>query len=301
MAVHALAWRGDTPFDPSERFSPRPGDRAVFHGDFTVVYPERGTSARVFEGDVLLREIPRAEYHAEDYDYPVAIGSVDGRDVLVHCPQEYNRLEVDDLRTGERLTAGERALEDRFHSRLSISPDGRHLLVAGWVWHPYGIVQVFDLRRALDEPGHLDGDGLLSMSPCLDAEVASACWLDADRVAVATNEETLRDEDDDGVPDVDVQTLAVWSLSQARWTSVARTPEALGTIFARSGEEVLALHGHPRLLRVATGEVTAAWPEVEVPTRDGAFGVTHLESAVAAVNADGRMAVASGEEIVTLA
>jgi len=299
MAIHALAWRGDTPVDPSAGFGPRQGDRAVFHGDFAVVYPERGTSARVFEGGEPLREIPRAEYHAEDYDYPVAIGSVDGRDVLVHCPEEYNRLEIDDLRTGERLTAGERTPEDCFHSRLSISPDGRHLLVAGWVWHPYGIVQVFDLRKALTDPAHLDGAGVLPMSPGLDAEVASACWLDADRVAVATNEETLHDEDGDG-PDVDVQTLAVWSLSRAGWISVVRTAEALGTIFARSGEEVLALHGHPRVLRVATAEVTGAWPEVEVPTRDGAFGVTHMESAVAAVRADGRMAVASGPEIVAL-
>ncbi len=65
----------------------------------------------------------------------------------------YNRLEIEDARTGEPLTAGpEREPDDFFHSRLAVSPSGRYLLSAGWVWHPWGCLVVFDLRQALADP-----------------------------------------------------------------------------------------------------------------------------------------------------
>ena len=50
----------------------------------------------------------------------------------VHCPREYNRLEVEVAATGERLTPEvDRRPQDFFHSRLAVSPDGLRLLSAG--------------------------------------------------------------------------------------------------------------------------------------------------------------------------
>ena len=85
----------------------------------------------------LIRELNRSHQQAGAYDYPIALGALpDGRQILVHCPDAYNVLQIEDAATGERLTAGPREPRDVFHSRLAISPDGQHLLSAGWYWQP---------------------------------------------------------------------------------------------------------------------------------------------------------------------
>jgi hypothetical protein len=46
-------------------------------------------------------EVDRSFYHAKDYDYPAALGRLpDGREILVHCPDAYNVLEIEELATG---------------------------------------------------------------------------------------------------------------------------------------------------------------------------------------------------------
>lgn len=130
--------------------------------DLSVIYTRLRTKGRVIRDCEEIREIDRSDYQAEAYEYPVALGRLPtGREVLVHCPEAYNRLEVEDLATGERLTAGaQRQPCDFFHSRLQVSPDGRWLLSAGWVWHPLDRIEVFDLAKAMTDPGHLDGNGM---------------------------------------------------------------------------------------------------------------------------------------------
>lgn len=107
-----------------------------------------------------MRELHRSYYHAEEYDYPIALGTLpDGRDVLVHRPDHYDNPVVEDAATGER-----------------------RVLSAGWEWHPFGQVWVFDLAAALAEAVELDGIGRVSRPDGLDGEVVAACWLDGDRV-----------------------------------------------------------------------------------------------------------------------
>jgi hypothetical protein len=277
-----------------------PFDRSVSSpsGRFTVVYIERGTEALLIEGDRLVRELDRSDEHAEDFDYPVALGVLrDGREVLVHCPDRYDVLEIEDAESGERLTVGDRSPRDVFHSRLAVSPGGTHLLSAGWLWHPYGIVEVFDLDDALTDPAVLDGRGVLPLDPGTDAEVVSACWLDGDRLAVATGEEFLDDEE---TPALGPQELGVWSLSEKRWVHRNRVDFSIGTLIPR-GDTVVSLYGHPRLIDVTTGVSMAEWPAVEVSLRDGSYGVTHIPTPVAALHPDGtRLAVAQRESIAII-
>jgi hypothetical protein len=54
-----------------------------------------------------------------------------GADVLVHCPDGYNRLVIETLDRGERLASATEKAGDLFQSRLAVSPGGRHLLTAG--------------------------------------------------------------------------------------------------------------------------------------------------------------------------
>ncbi|MFI1761744.1 hypothetical protein ACH41H_06725 [Streptomyces sp. NPDC020800] len=132
------------------------------------------------------------------------------------------------------------------------------------------------------------------MEPGLDAEVVSACWLDQDRLAVATGDHVLDDEE---VPTMGPQQLGVWSLSRRRWLHRNRTAFEIGTLIAE-GSRVVSLHGHPRLIDVTTGSVLAEWPELDVSRRDGAYGVTHVRGPVAALHPDGtRLAIAQAESI----
>lgn len=315
--LHSLAWLGDELVDlvGGSRWTPEgvehppslyfgdPFDRASLSssGRHAVIYTERGTKALVLglDGPRLVRELNRTYYHAGDYDYPIALGTLfDGRDVVVHCPNNYNVLEIEDLESGRLLAAGSGS-RDVFHSRLDISPDGRHLLVAGWVWHPYGTMEVYDLGQALGDPASLDRPGVMATSPGADAEVAAACWLSADRVAVATNDEVFDDEEHAGV---EPRHLGVWSLAEQRWVHRSPARVTLGTMLPRR-DTVVSLYGHPSLIDVATGRVVDEWPDVRVPEKDGSFGVTHVPTPTAALSHDGkRLAVAQegGIAVITL-
>lgn len=293
-------WGPDGVEQPASVIHGFPFDRSVVSpsGRYSVVYAERGTKALLLDGDRLVRELNRSYYQADAFDYPVALGALqDGREVLVHCPDEYNVLEIEDAESGERLTGGERDPKDVFHSRLEVSPDGTRLLSAGWLWHPYGVVEVFDLASALTDPAVLDGRGVLPLDPGIDAEVVSACWLDGDRLAVATGEEP---RDDEETPALGPRQLGVWSLSVRRWIHRSRVDFCIGTLIAR-GDTVISLYGHPRLIDVTTGAVVAEWPTVEVPRRDGSYGVTHIPTPVVALHPDGtRLAVAQPESIAII-
>jgi hypothetical protein len=313
--AQSLVWNGDDLVDVVGgcRWSPDgveqrasvvrgdPFDRSVVSssGRYSVVYAERGTEALLLDGDRIVRELDRSYDYAEDFDYAVALGVLrDGREVLVHCPEEYNVLEIEDAESGEWLTGGERHPRDVFHSRLAVSPGGTHLLSAGWLWHPYGIVEVFDLASALTDPAVLDGPGVLPSEPGVNAEVVSACWLDDDRLVVATGDGLVDDEEN---PGLGPRRLGVWSLSAGRWVHYGRVDFPVGTLIAR-GDTVVSLYGHPRLIDVTTGAVVAEWPTVEVPQREGSYGVTHIPTPVAALHPDGtRLAVAQPESIAVIA
>jgi hypothetical protein len=105
-------------------------DRALVSpsGCFQVLYAALNTKGLVVateSGGV--REIDRSYYEAHVYEYPVAVGALpDGREVLVHCPDGYNRLAIEMLAGGERLSAATDKASDVFHSRLQLSPGGRY-------------------------------------------------------------------------------------------------------------------------------------------------------------------------------
>lgn len=318
--VRSLVWDGDDLLDPVggwRRWTPDgkehpPGrrdygsayDRAVTSpsGRWTVVYAERGTRGVLLDGRRVIRELHRDENYAEDFDYPVGLGMLaDGREVLVHCPEEYTRLEIEDVATGERLTTGERDPAGVFHSRPAVGPGGRWLVSAGWVWQPAGVVTAYDLPRALADATVLDGRGLLSHRPMIDAEADSVCWLDGDRLAVVTGEHG-GDPDDDEDDDMELgrHQLGVWSFPTGRWLYRHDLPGPIGTVLA-CGEAVLALYGHPRLFDIRTGGLVAEWPELAMPRREGSYGVTHVPTPVAAVHPDGtRVALAVEKGIAVI-
>ncbi|WP_202797082.1 hypothetical protein [Kribbella flavida] len=266
-------------------------DRAVSHRRYAVLYVERGTKAVLVKDGKLLRELNRSYYLAEAYDYPVALGTLpDGLDVIAHCPDRYNVLEIEELESGRRITTGDRDPADVFHSQLQFSPDGRRLLSVGWMWHPVGVAHVFDVERAVVVPAALDGEGLLPLATGRDADIVSACWLDADRLAVAAGDDVWGGEQ--GAV-LGPQQLGIWSFAESAWVHRHSSDRPLGALLGR-GNRLVSLSGHPRALSAETGELLVEWPEVRVPERRTSYGRTDEPSPVAALHPDGRRLAVAG-------
>ncbi|WP_203912249.1 hypothetical protein [Rhizocola hellebori] len=295
-------WRLDGTVDiPSIRRSfGLPFDRGLVSpsGRFQAVYAERGTKALLLQGGEIVRELTRDPYPcaADTIDYPIALGALsDGREVVVHCPDHPYVLQIDDAQTGQRLTDGPRDQPDVYQSRLSISPDGRRLMTAG---ERYGNdeVMIFDLDLAVRDASALDGDGIMPLDAyCTD--VAAACWLDSDRVVIATTDhEPLFDDADALGP----RQLGVWSVSQSRWLHRATVGYPMGTLIA-CGSRVITLYGHPQLLDPITGDVIAEWPDVPIGTTQGSYEDTNFPTPIAALHPDRtRLAIAEPDAITIL-
>ena len=127
-------------------------------GEVAVLYTRTGTKGVVFHDGKIVREINRSYYFADSYEYPICLWRDEGgRPLIAHCPEDYNRIEIEDAVGGERLTASEdREPNDFFYSRLQINRACTHLLSAGWVWHPLDFTGVCTLKDALSDPRHLD-------------------------------------------------------------------------------------------------------------------------------------------------
>ncbi len=278
----SLVWQGDTLVDwangggrynldgsqVGNRFSFRGFfDTAVAtsDGDYAVVYTKLNTKAVVLRNGQIIREIDRSYYCADEYEYPVALTRLNnGRAVIIHCPDAYNRLEIDDVLTGKRLTSSkQRKPSDIFHSRLSVSPDGRYLLDAGWVWHPADTVRVFDIQIALSNPSHLDGHGLLQE---IFAEESSATFAADNRLIVA-----LKGLDLEGDEPGEIRVHPLTGDAKS-----VPTRHRHGTVFSVTDTLLLALYEHPHLVDLASGDIVQRWPHISSGVRTSSIMRTDL-------------------------
>jgi hypothetical protein len=271
-------------------------------GDVVALMASTGTKCLLVASDgQLIREVNRSYYQAEAYRYPLVLCTLpDGRTGLVHCPERYNQVEVEVAVTGERLTAStDRKPVDFFHSRLAVSPSGRYLLSAGWVWHPWGCVAVYDLHRALAEPTTLDSFGeKFGLRGPEQAEVAGACFVDDD-VVVSTSPEP---NDPQGPEDLAPDMLARWSARTGTFAWRTQLDLTAGDVVPVAGH-VLALYGHPRLYDATSGELIAEWPEISTGDADSSIVWDQSFSGPARVavdEANRRFAVTDGERITII-
>lgn len=261
----SLLWSGDDLLDPITRIryladgstdsSKMIGlggvgfDRAIQSKDgrYWVVYQALGTKGVVFRDGRLIREINRSYYHADVYEYPVALIDLpDGGTGIVHCPQEYNRLEIEEIESGRCLTPRTGKLMDVFHSRLQVSPDSRYLLSAGWIWQPVDFVSVYSIEDALRSPQLLNEcDPIVSWS---------------DSVASFSNNDSLMfafmDDDAKGC------SVGRYDLGTRMTKKVADLLEPTGTIIPLGEDYFVGLYGHPKLFETSSGKVVADWPDI---------------------------------------
>jgi hypothetical protein len=304
----AAGWRryaldGSVPVSRYTRYGPG-FDAAVTApaADVVALVKSTGTKALLLEpGGKVIRELNRSYYCAEAYRYPLALFTLpDGRTGLVHCPEQYNQLEIEVARTGEQLTAGlDRDPEDFFHSRLAVSPDGRFLLSAGWLWHPLSMAEIRDLSRALQQPRVLDTTP--REDPWSQAtgitEISGACFAGQD-VVISTSA---------GEPDTDDPgrlgpcTLARWSAQQQQFTWIRRLPRTAGDLLP-FGNSILALYQCPRLYDAATGELQAEWPDLDTGQADSSivWGKAFSGPATVAIDEPGQRFAVTNRESITV-
>lgn len=214
-------------------------------GQFAVLYEALGTKGLVVHNGRVLRELNRSYYHATAYEYPLALVTLpSGRTLLAHCPDDYCRIELEDLETGARLTRRESESPDIFHSRLQFSRDGRYLLSAGWVWHPFDVAEVFEVPRVLEAPETLDKPGCLEHCKWDGGEISAAVFGERDQLILSGE-----------------GNIGVYSLTEQRFLSVAPLEEPAGTLMAM-GEYAVGFYQHPKLIELSTGRTVARWPEL---------------------------------------
>ncbi len=229
-------------------------------GRYTCIYQKHGTKALLLDQGVLIREIDRSYYLARTHEFPMALFRLpDGRDVLAHCPQRYGRIEIDEILTGERLTAlAEREGSQIFHSRLATNGAGTLLLSAGWVWHPIEIISIYDITQGLDSPATLDD--FRGIAPRTLVEIGSAAFFGDSSVMFCTTKEVYDDEDEEEV--LGPLMLAHYDLKQQAYIRTVTVGEMVGTIFPLSERYVVGLYDHPKVFDLFTGQIVHRLPEL---------------------------------------
>ena len=270
-------------------------------GEFAVIYVRQGTKGLVLRDGKIVREINRSFYCADAYEYPIALfQATSGSVMLAHCPDSYCRLELEDILSGERSpSSAERKPADHFYSRLRVSPDGRWLLSAGWFWHPWGTLALFDLAAGLRDSLTLDrapGD------PPIEGEVAAAEFMSNGHVLVSTSAETLNGEPpQEGV--IGPNALSV--IDPLTRTIVSSTPvqESVGMLMPIDSRVAVGFYGHPKLFSLQTGEVLKRWTAIDSGTQNSSISVTgETWPPIACDPVNGRFAVgdSAGLTIVNL-
>lgn len=285
--VQSLCWDGETLVDwvsggtryqldgtnhSSNIYYAHPFDSALMSssGIYTAIYKRCGTKALLLKHGKILREIDRSFYHAESYEYPILFITLpNGNDGLIHCPGNYNKLEIDDLESGLRLTNfEERKPEDIFHSRLSVSPNQQWILSAGWYWHPWGTANIYSTIDALNYPPSLDSLGLQVTT----SEVSSAAFMDDNRVIVASSEEGAMDESDaDPLGKAGPHSIGIFNIAFKQFESVAKINEPIGTLHPINSEYVLSLYLYPKLIEIKTGQIVQRWETLNTGKQQGSI------------------------------
>ncbi|MBD2767653.1 hypothetical protein IC235_07085 [Hymenobacter sp. BT664] len=228
-------------------------DRAITSADgqYAFLYQVLGTKGVLLRNGEPIREINRDEYLATGYEYPAAFATVDGVTYLVHCPLEYCRIDFENVETGELVTnIPSRQPMDRFHSRFEVSPEGGYLLSKGWLWHPWDMVELFDIRACLANPLLLDESEL---SAPTNSELCSAGFISETQVLLgASTEEVMDDEEPSVVPPGH---LAVWNFIANEFSQPLKVLAPFGNLFPIDAHRAWDLYQYPKIINLDTGEV----------------------------------------------
>ncbi|MFD3164436.1 hypothetical protein [Herpetosiphon sp. NSE202] len=244
---------------------PYPFDAAVqsASGEVVVIYQRLGTKGLVLKNGKIVREINRSYYYADSYEYPIAVlQHADLNDVLLHCPDKHNQLDLEDVATGRRLTEGwKRKPVDIFHSRLSVSPKGTWAVSAGWQWQPAHTVAIYKVDELWSEPQILDTEGFC---PPIKVDISSVSFLDEQTLLIITDEFANLNANlvDTLVQRRGAHSIGYYDLENRQFRATVQAQEIVGTAMALSERYVVGFFDHPKVFDCTTGKVVQRWPEL---------------------------------------
>ena len=259
-------------------------------GQYAAIFTSVGTKGLLLQDGEIVRQLNRDFYHAHVYLYPIAFSRLpDGREVLIHCPENYCQIEVEDVETGEVLTAvDKRESQDVFHSRFSISSNGQWLMSAGWVWHPVDVVHLYDLREALNDPKTLDGDGV---SPPGRWEISSAAFVDSETIMVASSEEFYGDDDDEEDNQPGKNNVGLWTIGASSYSASIELEHSPGTIMPICNRFVISFYEHPRLIDLKEGQTIHEWEGIVSGKQTSSITWDNLPPPIALDSKNARFAI----------
>lgn len=324
--VKSLCWDGDNLIDfadggniylldgtalRSQYFTAYDFDAALISPTrrFSAAYEKLGTKGIIFRGSKIIREINRSYYCAGSYEYPIAFFQLpDGREVIAHCPDEYNKLEIEELETGKSLTKRDSEPDDFFHSRLTVSEDGKFLLSAGWYWHPFDWVEVFNTKAILENSELLNVTSQYSnTSRMLDSssEINSACFLNNTTLLLCS--EQGAEDFDEGEPEEERRspmrpgTFGFVDLYARKLTRTVTISAKVGTMFALDDKHILGIYDHPKVIDIETGLIVQEWSELQTGQQNSSI-IHHIDKMppMAFDKANRRFAVAYDKKIHVL-
>lgn len=227
-------------------------------GRYAFIYKRLGTKGLLLKNGEILREINRPYYFAESYEYPAAFFLFNDVTYLVHCPFNYNQLDFENVETGEIVTnIPDRKPSDVFHSRLSISPDNKYLMVCGWVWHPVDTVELFDIAACLKDPLLLDKSSLF---PDFGTEINSASFIDNERILIAASGEDPFDNETQ--PILPQKHVAIWNFLNNDLSEPVSTGVEIGNLFAINDRQVWDMYKFPKIINIQTGQIESKMEDI---------------------------------------
>ncbi len=241
------------------------------------------------------RELNRSFYCAEAYDYPIALGATAAdRVVVVHCPTKFDLLEIEDAETGEVLDSL-KSKDMEFHSRLSLSTDGRLLIDAGWFWHPWCGAAVFEIKQVSDGSIRFTKNTAFPAVFSAQNEIDSVAFLGNAQLAVSSVSHYFGEEPQ--TASLSPKQLGIWSLAERRWESRVDLSEPTGMMMPWK-EWVVSFYDHPKLIELATGRVVHRWDKIYTGKQIGPIELGDPPPPPIAIEPlQGRFAVASSKAV----
>ncbi len=220
-------------------------------GQYAFIYKRLGTKGILLKNGEKIREVNRSYYHADVYEFPAAFITFDSKTYLAHCPINYCQLDFEDVETGEIISNIKgRQPSDIFHSRLSVSPGNKYLMVCGWAWHPVDTVELFNIAGCFHNPLLLDTRHLY---PDFGTQINSASFIDDDRILIAASEE--EPFDDVNPPDLPQKHIAIWNLVNDEISVPVKVEGAFGNLFAIGDTHAWDMFKFPKIINLQTGQI----------------------------------------------
>lgn len=265
-------------------------DRFIVSPDnsYLLVYQNLGTKGLILRPDgSFVREIDRSYYHAGAYEYPAIFWKrTNGKTYIVHCPEKYNKIEIEEVETGNKIVSPKkrkRYPRGEYHSHFKIGSDGGTLLSrCGYLLQGGNFIEIFDLEECFLDPRKLAQSNLM---PNFCIKIKGADFIDEDRVLLGYTFPSKKN--------TDVYAISVWNFRTNELFDPVMCGTKLGVhLHVIDENRAWDLYDYPKIIEIQTGKILDECPEIDSGQQDSPI-IHHLKNLpkVAFERETGRIAI----------